>query len=153
MVGISPFGIYRPNVPAGIKSAVDQYTDLYSDPRKWLQKGWCDYMTPQIYWGTDSAGQNFNKILQWWADQNTLNRHLWPGLAAYKMVEGPKWEPDELVSEINACRNEPGVTGEIFFSAKYIVKNTKGFSDALSSDSFSEVAQIPSSPWMNMARP
>lgn len=148
MVGISPFGIYRPNVPAGIKSSVDQYTDLYSDPRKWLQKGWCDYMTPQIYWGTDSTGQNFNKILTWWAEQNTLGRHVWPGLAAYKMVEGPKWQPDEVIAQIDACRQEPGVTGEIFFSAKYIVRNTKGFADLLAEDAYSERAAIPDMPWL-----
>lgn len=148
VVGISPFGIYRPGVPNGIQASVDQYKDLYSDPKKWLQKGWCDYMTPQIYWGTDSTAQNFNKILNWWADQNTLGRQIYPGLAAYKMVEGPKWEPEELVSEINACREVPGVNGQIFFSAKYIVRNTKGFSNVLSSDPYSETASIPDMPWL-----
>jgi uncharacterized lipoprotein YddW (UPF0748 family) len=149
MVGISPFGIYRPGIPSGIEAGVDQYAGLYADPKKWLQKGWCDYMTPQIYWGTDSTAQNFNRILKWWADQNTLNRHIWPGLAAYKMVEGPKWEPDELISQINACREEPGVTGQIFFSAKYIVRDTKGVSGSLRSDAYSERAKIPDMPWLN----
>ena len=148
VVGISPFGIYRPGVPAGIKANVDQYADLYSDPKKWLANGWCDYMTPQIYWGTDSTAQNFNKILRWWADQNPKGRDLWPGLAAYKMVEAPHWQPDELKAEIEACRNEPGVNGQIFFSAKYIVKNTKGFSDMLANDAYSDTASVPDMPWL-----
>ncbi|MEA2553670.1 MAG: hypothetical protein QOJ65_1846 [Fimbriimonadaceae bacterium] len=147
-VGISPFGIYRPNVPAGIKASVDQYSDLYADPKKWLQKGWCDYMTPQIYWALGSTDQNFSRILKWWSDQNTLGRHIWPGLAAYKMVEGPKWGADELVQQIAVSREQPGVTGQIFFSAKYIVRNTKGFGDALSGDAYSGVASVPDSPWL-----
>jgi len=147
-VGISPFGIYRPNVPAGIKSSVDQYADLYADPKKWLQNGWCDYMTPQIYWGTDSDAQNFHKILDWWSEQNINGRYVWPGLAAYKMVEGPKWEPDEISAQIDAVRNEPGAAGEIFFSAKYIVRNTKGFADVLSGEAYSSRAKVPSMPWL-----
>ena len=146
-VGISPFGIYRPNVPAGITSSVDQYLDLYADPRKWLQQGWCDYMTPQIYWGTDSTGQNFTKILEWWSEQNTLGRHLWPGVAAYKMVEGPKWGPDQISDQIAVSRETPGVTGQIFFSAKYIVRNTKGISDVLRED-YAGPASVPASPWL-----
>jgi uncharacterized lipoprotein YddW (UPF0748 family) len=146
-VGISPFGIYRPNVPAGIKASVDQYADLYADPRKWLQQGWCDYMTPQIYWGTDSTGQNFTKILEWWSEQNTLGRHLWPGIAAYKMVEGPKWSPDQISNQISVSRDTPGVTGQIFYSAKYIVRNTKGISDVLRED-FPAPAPVPDTPWL-----
>ena len=148
LVGISPFGIYRPGIPDGIESSVDQYAGLYADPKKWLQLGWCDYMTPQIYWGTDSTAQNFNRILKWWSDQDVLNRPIWPGLAAYKMVEAPHWQPDELVAEINACRQDPNVSGEIFFSAKYIAKDTKGFADTLASDAFSDRAQVPSLSWL-----
>lgn len=148
MVGISPFGIYRPGVPDGIKSSVDQYADLYSDPKKWLQAGWCDYMTPQIYWGTDSTAQNFNRILAWWSEQNILNRPIWPGIAAYKMVEAPHWGPDEITAEINACRQTEGVTGEIFFSAKYIVKDTKGFAESLTEAPYIDRAVVPEMPWL-----
>jgi uncharacterized lipoprotein YddW (UPF0748 family) len=146
-VGISPFGIYRPNVPAGIKASIDQYADLYADPRKWLQLGWCDYMTPQIYWGTDSTGQNFSRILEWWAAQNILGRHIWPGLAAYKMLEGPKWEPDQIAEQIFVSRQTSGVTGQIFFSAKHIVKNVKGLSTILREE-FARPTQVPATPWL-----
>lgn len=148
LVGISPFGIYRPNVPAGVKSSIDQYADLYADPKKWLQKGWCDYMTPQIYWSIDSSGQPFARILEWWASQNTLGRHLWPGIATYKMVEGPKWMPDELSSQISTTRNVEGVTGQIHFSVKYLVNNTKGVADVLRENEYSSKASIPRTPWL-----
>lgn len=151
-VGISPFGIYRPGIPAGVKAGVDQYSDLYADPRKWLQKGWCDYMTPQIYWSIGSTGQPFGKILRWWASQNTLGRHLWPGLAAHKLVEAPFWTPDELSDQISTSRTVPGVTGQIFFSAKYIVKDTKGLNGALRSGEYAQAASLPPTPWLRSRR-
>lgn len=148
LVGISPFGIYRPNVPDGIKASVDQYAGLYSDPKKWLKNGWCDYMTPQIYWGTDSIDQNFGRILQWWSEQDSNGRPIWPGLAAYKMVESPHWDPDELIAQINASRQAESVPGEVFFSVKYLVNDSKGFSEALTQGPYADRADVPALPWI-----
>lgn len=39
LVGISPFGIWRPGHPPGIKG-LDQVAALNADPRKWLHEGW-----------------------------------------------------------------------------------------------------------------
>ena len=39
--GISPFGIWRPNHPRGIKG-LDAYEAIYADSKKWLQEGWVD---------------------------------------------------------------------------------------------------------------
>ena len=45
-VGISPFGIWRPGVPGGIEAGVDAYEHLACDARKWLSRGWVDYLAP-----------------------------------------------------------------------------------------------------------
>ncbi len=48
--GISPFGIGKPSKrPQGIVG-FSQYDKLYADAELWLQKGWLDYLTPQLYW-------------------------------------------------------------------------------------------------------
>jgi len=80
-VGISPFGIWRPGNPAGIVG-LDAYGSIYADSRLWLQRGWVDYFAPQLYWSIASTGQSFPALVDWWSQQNTLRRHLWPGLAA-----------------------------------------------------------------------
>ena len=51
-VGISPFGIWRPGNPPGIKG-FDQYGQLYADAKLWFEQGWLDYMTPQNSWLVD----------------------------------------------------------------------------------------------------
>ena len=50
--GISPFGIYRPGIPPGIVG-FDQFGDLYADPKLWIERGWVDYLAPQLYWRVD----------------------------------------------------------------------------------------------------
>ncbi|HWL40671.1 MAG TPA: family 10 glycosylhydrolase, partial [Gemmatimonadaceae bacterium] len=62
LVGISPFGIWRPGNPPGVVG-LDQYATLYADAKKWEQEGWLDYLTPQIYWQVESKGQPYAKLL------------------------------------------------------------------------------------------
>jgi uncharacterized lipoprotein YddW (UPF0748 family) len=151
--GISPFGIYRPGVPKGIEAGLDQYAQLYADAKKWLNQGWCDYFTPQLYWSIDSTGQPYGKLLKWWVSENKQGRHMWPGLAAYKMVEGPKWSPQEMVDQVELTRDIDGATGHVYFSVKYLVSNTKGVADELNATYLGRDALVPRSPWLDKEAP
>src|SRR5690606_6845526 len=75
--GISPFGIWKPGYPSGV-SGSSQYDELYADAKLWLNKGWVDYFSPQLYWPVNSQRQNFRDLLEWWESENTMKRHLWP---------------------------------------------------------------------------
>src|SRR4030095_16538492 len=79
-VGISPFGIWRPGYPAGVKG-LDSYDQIAADSRLWLREGWCDYMAPQLYWRIDSRQQSFASLLHWWQNENVSQRCIWPGMA------------------------------------------------------------------------
>jgi uncharacterized lipoprotein YddW (UPF0748 family) len=78
--GVSPFGIWRPGYPESI-SGFDQYDQLYADARLWLNKGWVDYFSPQLYWPVNRYAQSYPVLLGWWAGENKMNRHLWPGIS------------------------------------------------------------------------
>ncbi len=86
--GISPFGIWRPQNPPGIKG-FDAYSEIYADSLKWLHEGWCDYFSPQLYWGIEPPAQSFPALLAWWNGQNIRHRHIWPGMDSLKV--GVKW--------------------------------------------------------------
>ena len=86
-VGISPFGIWRPGNPPGI-AGLDAYATIFADSRKWLQEGWVDYLAPQLYWSIAAPQQSFPALLDWWILQNARGRHVWPGLAAYRVGDG-----------------------------------------------------------------
>src|SRR5439155_19991883 len=83
--GIAPFGIWQPGVPASIDpKAMNAYTELYCDSRKWLANGWVDYLAPQLYWPVEPPKHSFRTLLDWWDAQDLKKRHIWPGLDVTK---------------------------------------------------------------------
>ena len=145
-VGISPFGIWRPGVPASVRG-FDAYDRLYADSRKWLQEGWLDYFTPQLYWSIGAPEQSFPVLLKWWAAQNTKQRHLWPGLS----VHGPdgKRPASEVLNQVMTRRREGGTDGVAFWGMKALFGNRNGVSDLLRSNAYTDFALVPASPWLD----
>lgn len=159
LVGISPFGIWRPGYPEGIQG-LDQYATLYADARKWFNEGWVDYFTPQLYWQIEGP-QSYPKLLEWWAGENKKNRHLWPGNGAHNVrrsadVEPARnaWPAEELIEQIELTRkivkNGPG---NVFFSIKCIFDNRDGITEKLKSGVYKEPALVPESPWLGDETP
>src|SRR6185437_12547581 len=66
--GISPFGIWRPGYPSSVRG-LDSYEEIFADSRKWLNKGWVDYLVPQLYWPVGRPQQDFSQLLAWWVSE------------------------------------------------------------------------------------
>lgn len=150
-VGISPFGIWRTGYPSGVQG-LDPYATLYADSKLWINKGWVDYWTPQLYWAINS-NQPYKKLLGWWVEQNTQKRHVWPGLGLHRMTDSYKWQPDELINQVSATRIQSGATGNVFYSMKDFMRNTKKIDDALLSKVYNYGALVPPCPWLNPTTP
>ena len=76
--GISPFGIYRPGMPPGI-TGLDQYAAIYADPPHWMDRGWVDYLAPQLYWPSTQTAQAYGPLVQWWSALSRGGRTIAPG--------------------------------------------------------------------------
>ena len=148
--GISPFGIWRPGYPQSI-AGYDQYEKLYADAKKWLNEGWVDYLTPQLYWKTDQTPQSFPVLLNWWEEENTKNRHVWPGINA-GLIEEEGYE-NELFNQILITRGmlakDPGA---VLWNLKALMNN-KEAEKALAENYFRKPALVPPSPWMDNKAP
>ncbi len=152
--GISPFGIYRPGVPEGIHSGIDQYAELYADAKKWLNEGWCDYFTPQLYWSVNSKGQNYGKLLDWWISENRMGRHVWPGnFTSRTDPKSSNWSPNEIEAEIEQTRKAEDGAGNVHFSMIAFLKNFNGVADALRGGLYSDPVLPPTSSWLGDRSP
>jgi len=154
---ISPFGIWRPEHPPGIKG-FDAFNGLYADSRRWLAEGWCDALIPQLYWPIASPGQPFEPLMNWWIEQNRAGRHLWPGLYLTRIMpasDGPDagWKPDEIINQIRLVQNNPATTGFTLFSMVGMLQNRRSITDLLASGPLATPAIVPESPWLNAPRP
>ncbi|NLI01247.1 MAG: family 10 glycosylhydrolase [Chthonomonadales bacterium] len=151
--GISPFGIWRPGNPAQIQG-FDAYAEIYADSRLWLQKGWVDYFTPQLYWAIGRPAQSYPVLLRWWAEQNTLGRNLWPGNFTSRIKDGASnWAADEILAQIQATRDQPGAGGNVHFSMRVLLRNLDGIADKLKQGPYADHAVPPASPWLSTVHP
>ena len=154
-VGISPFGIWRPGNPSGI-TGLDAYASIYADSRKWLQQGWVDYLAPQLYWGISPPQQSYTALLDWWLSQNTMNRNVWPGLAAYRVNDGTSsaFSMQEIPDQIRATRQRPSGTGNLLYNTSWTLKRNGGaLASTLAADLYKTPALVPASPWLDATPP
>jgi len=126
-VGISPFGIWRPGIPAGTEAQLDAYAHLFADSRKWLAEGWCDYMAPQLYWSIEGK-QSFPLLLDWWRAQSR-GKPIWPGLAVDRI--GSARPAREIINQIDLTRRGTNSPGHIHWSMKSLMQNRGGVADLL----------------------
>lgn len=151
--GISPFGIWKPGFPQGVEG-MNQYEQLYADAKLWLNEGWCDYFTPQLYWPLDSKAQPYAKLLAWWVSENTKERHIWPGLYTSKVGNVvPAWRPEVLTGQIEATRQQPGATGHVHFSMKALMRDRGGLATNLPKTLYKDAALVPASTWIDSLPP
>ena len=106
LFGISPQGNIRAD-----------YETQYADVRKWAgEKGFCDYIVPQIYFGFQNETVPFLPTLEEWTELiQGSGVSLIIGLAAYKLGREDKWagkaaelewinDPDIIQKQIAAVK-------------------------------------------------
>lgn len=152
LFGVSPFGIWQSGTPAGIVG-LSSFSEIYADSRLWFNNGWLDYMSPQLYWSITATQQSYPVLLNWWGQQNTQGRHLWPSNAAYRIVDTSNWLSQEIVDQVNVTRDNPVATGNIFFRMGQLTANSGGLRTNLTAGPYSVPALMPASPWLDNVPP
>ncbi|MBI3715206.1 MAG: family 10 glycosylhydrolase [Betaproteobacteria bacterium] len=151
--GISPFGLGRPDRrPPGI-TGFSQYDKLYADVETWMERGWLDYLAPQLYWPIDQPAQAFGVLQQYWLGQNPLQRHVWPGLFTSRIDASEKsWQAEDILNQINLTRARAGALGHVHFSMAALLQNRKGIADQLRNSAYLAPALIPAAAWLGNAK-
>ena len=148
--GLSPFGIYRPGYPESVEG-FDQYEQLYADARLWFNKGWVDYFAPQLYWPITRLNLSFPVVLGWWTKENSMNRHLWPGISVGRDTSART--VIETMNQIMVSRGMlPESKGVIHWSISSVTKNP-AMAKGLIEGPYRRQAIVPSSPWLDSKPP
>jgi uncharacterized lipoprotein YddW (UPF0748 family) len=133
--GISPFGVWRNKSkdPRGsnTKGGQTNYDDLYADILLWLEKGWIDYVTPQLYWEHGHPLADYDELVQWWND-HSYGKALYIGHGIYRAGSNSTWRnPNEIPYQINKLRSLPNTGGSVYFSSNSFKNNPNGWNDSL----------------------
>lgn len=137
--GISPFGIWRNERQDSIRGSktngLDNYDDLYADILLWLEKGWIDYVTPQLYWPIGKKVADYAVLAPWWGKYD-YGKNYYVGLS---MGVGANMLCQQL--EMNKGIDE--VQGHVFFSTRGLISNKDGFADSLKTRFYTTQALQP----------
>jgi uncharacterized lipoprotein YddW (UPF0748 family) len=150
--GISPFGVWRNSDQdtrgSNTKAGQTNYDDLYADILLWLQKGWIDYVAPQLYWEFGHKAAPYEVLIDWWS-KHTYGKHCYIGLGIYRAGSNDAWKDStQLLKQIDLLRTTPNMHGMIFFSSKTFNKNPNGWNDSLRLHYFKDPALIPEMNWL-----
>lgn len=145
--GVSPFGIYKNGVPAGIRG-LDAYATIYCDSVLWMQQGWVDYLAPQLYWATTQTAQAYGTLAPWWASTSTGGRHIFPGHALSRLGSSAAWDLAEMRAQIEITRGlaDQHAEGDLFFSYHQLDQDLLGIYGLLSTDLYRAPAIPPAIP-------
>jgi uncharacterized lipoprotein YddW (UPF0748 family) len=151
-VGISPFGLGRPDRrPPGI-TGFSQFDEIYANVEHWLEQGWMDYLVPQLYWRTESPSQPFVPLFEYWRGQNSKGRHLWPGLFTSRVGPPDPWPPEEIAGQVQLTRRPGPDSGHVHFSMVALKKDWGGLNGHLAG-SYATPALVPTAPWLGGTAP
>ena len=150
--GISPFGVWRNKSkdPSGsnTKAGVTNYDDLYADIMLWLQKGWIDYVIPQLYWEHGHPLADYDELVNWW-NQHNYNRNLYIGHGVYRAGSSPAWRNgSEIPYQIKQLRTLQNTRGSAFFSSVNFKSNPNHWNDSLQNHYYKKPALQPTMPWL-----
>jgi uncharacterized lipoprotein YddW (UPF0748 family) len=112
--GISPFGIPAPHKPESI-SGLNQYEKLYADTQLWMDRGWIDYLAPQLYWPTIREAQAYAVLLEWWVHRVRPGHSIFAGINLAALGTKPEWSLDEYRKQFDV-NNRTGAHGYILWS-------------------------------------
>lgn len=149
--GVGSFGVWRnddadPINGSPTRAGLTSYDHAYADVLKWLQKGWIDYVAPQVYWSIGYPPADYYALVDWWS-KHTYGRQLYIGQAAYKINNSPNdpnWtQADQITRQIELNRTFPNVNGSIFYSIRPLLRNPLGVQDSLISVLYRRPALVP----------
>jgi len=127
--GISPMGIWKNSTsdPEGSATrGTEGYYSVFGDAKTWVEKGWVDYIVPQIYWEMGNAYADYETMVKWWSDVvKGTGVYLYIGHGIYKDVVAAE------ITEQMEVNEDYNVDGSFFFSLRDFLNNREGCADAV----------------------
>ena len=127
--GISPMGVWKnatSDANGSQTKGSEGYYTVFGDAKLWVEKGWIDYITPQIYWEKGNAYADYETLVKWWSNvtKNT-DVNLYIGQGIYKDAVAKEAIAQQDINENYA------VDGSIYFSLRDLLNDREGCATAL----------------------
>lgn len=119
--GISPFGIHRnlkdtPDGSGSQTNGLSNYEELFADVPAWAEKGYIDYIVPQLYWRIGHPAADYDILIHWWNDMNYKGQ-LYIGQSIGTFSEPDLDNPaiTQTARKMQLVRDLPNVDGNVWW--------------------------------------
>jgi len=129
--GISPFGIHRnlkdtPDGSGSETNGLSNYEELFADVPAWAEKGYIDYIVPQLYWKIGTKVADFEVLINWWNDKNYKGQlYIGESIAQLNAKDLTDYTKTQMGRKMQLVRDLPNVDGNVWWPGWYISKKTK----------------------------
>ena len=137
--GISPYAVWRNkrDDPRGSDTKSYGYTNydhLHADILLWMEKGWLDYILPQLYFNIGYEAADFKILAEWW-QQYSAGTPVYGGLGPYRLEKDAKiadWRSaDQIRRQAQMLRKMESYQGVCYFNAKNFKENRLGINEVM----------------------
>ncbi|MDE5842560.1 MAG: family 10 glycosylhydrolase, partial [Muribaculaceae bacterium] len=128
------------------------HDDLYADILMWADKGWVDYLVPQLYWNLDLQVAPSRHLAEWWNNNVKAPVQLYIGQDTKRtmdVADSRTGAKNELASKIELSRKLKNVGGNVWWHGYWVTDNYKGVRDSLTNHFQRTIALPPA--WDNLA--
>ncbi|MBQ4561622.1 MAG: family 10 glycosylhydrolase [Clostridia bacterium] len=126
--GISPFGIWCNNDGTNNGSdtkGLSAFSAIYCDALAWIEGGYIDFISPQLYWSFDTEAAPYGVLCDWW-DKALADTDI-PLIVSHGAYRAGEWSsPTEISDQIEYARQKKSYMGSAFYGYSAIKANSNG---------------------------
>ncbi len=131
LFGVAPAGVWQNNDGSNGGSdtrGFEAYSELYCDALAWIDGGYIDYISPQIYWTRESTATPFETVAEWWNRQlEGTSVELWISHGVYRYDENDWGDVSgEIASQLELSRALLSYRGSVFYGYDKLRSNAYG---------------------------
>lgn len=139
--GVSPFGIYHnaksgDKIPGSETKGLQNYDDLYADILFWINKGWVDYLVPQVYWEIGHSAADYERLVNWWG-RYAAGRPLVIGQDIERTVKAADAKVtgrNQMDAKLKQTRVTRGIKGNCYWYSAALTRNEGNYAYRLQQD-------------------
>ena len=119
--GISPFGIHRnlkdtPDGSGSRTNGLSNFEELFADVPAWAEKGYIDYIVPQLYWRIGHPAADYDELIHWWNDKNYKGQlYIGQSISTFSEPDLDNPAVTQTARKIQLVRELPNVDGNVWW--------------------------------------
>ena len=111
-----PEGRYAPDGSGSRTNGLSNYEELFADVPAWAEKGYIDYIVPQLYWRIGHPAADYDILIHWWNDMNYKGQlYIGQSISTFNEPDLDNPAVTQTARKMQLERELPNVDGNVWW--------------------------------------